>query len=311
MGWQTAAALNGLIALCYVCISALITQGLIRTRQLRVNPLAFATAAIFLTCALHHGHHATHLLLAYGGDEGASELAAVRLVFGSWHTVAIDAVGAAVAVTYLALRSSYRALLNTPQMFDDAVRSAAEERLRQLAYTDLLTGIPNRTAFQTLADRLAREGGDAVVLYIDLDGFKEINDAHGHETGDRVLRAVAQRLVTSCGSDEHAFRLGGDEFAVVGIGEVVAAGEELAGRARATISRPLVLREGVLSVDASVGVAAGNAAEGVDELLRRADRAMYNIKRARHLPLPSGMPEAQARLDSPVPPPRVAPLRRT
>ena len=72
----------------------------------------------------------------------------MRAVFGEWHTVLIDGIGAAVAVPYLGLRHSYKALLNTPAMSDDAVRIAAEQQLRRLAYTDLLTGIPNRAAYQ-------------------------------------------------------------------------------------------------------------------------------------------------------------------
>jgi hypothetical protein len=67
LGWQAAASLNVLIALCYVLISCLILQGFLRTRQLTSNPLAVATAAIFTTCALHHGHHAAHLMIAFGG----------------------------------------------------------------------------------------------------------------------------------------------------------------------------------------------------------------------------------------------------
>lgn len=83
--------LNVLIALCYVVISALIVQGLVRTSQLTTNPLAVATAAICTTCAVHHGHHAAHLLFAFGHGADAGGLVAVREVFGEWLTVAIGA----------------------------------------------------------------------------------------------------------------------------------------------------------------------------------------------------------------------------
>ena len=107
--------------------------------------VAVGLNAIFATCAAHHGHHATHVWFAFGTG-GTAHLDSVRAVFGEWHTVLIDVLGAAVAVTYLGLRRSYGALLRTPAMFDDAVRMAAQERLRELAFTDLLTGVPNRAS---------------------------------------------------------------------------------------------------------------------------------------------------------------------
>jgi diguanylate cyclase (GGDEF)-like protein len=280
--WAVAGGLNALIAVCYVLISSLILLGLTRTQQLSTNPLAVATAAIFLTCAMHHGHHAVHLLTDLGGAVDPGELAALRAVFGEWHTAAIDAVGAVVALTYLGLRRSYKALLNTPAMFDDAVRVAAEARLRELAFTDLLTGVPNRAAYQQHADARSGQTGPSAVLFVDLDGFKGVNDRHGHDTGDRVLREVAQRVAAGLRPPERLFRLGGDEFVVVAADYDLLAAEALAERTRASISRPVaVTGEQDLVVSGSVGVAAGGPGEGVDELLRRADLAMYAVKSGR------------------------------
>ena len=276
MGWQAAASLNVLIALCYVLISGLILQGLLRTRQLTSNPLAVATAAIFTTCALHHGHHAAHLMIAFGG--GAHDLSGIREVFGEWHTVLIDAVGAAVAVTYLGLRRNYKTLLNTPAMFDDAVRVAAEERLRELAFTDQLTGIPNRASYQQHADALVGDLRPVAVLFVDLDGFKAINDRHGHDTGDRLLHDVAQHLAAGLGDGESVFRLGGDEFVVVGVGHGPAEAAELVERVRSTIAAPIQVRDGAVVVSASIGLATGVARTGIDQLLRHADAAMYARK---------------------------------
>lgn len=202
----------------------------------------------------------------------------MRAVFGEWHTVLIDGIGAAVAVTYLGLRHSYKALLNTPAMFDDAVRIAAEQQLRRLAYTDLLTGIPNRAAYQQYADGLPVDGRPVVVLFLDLDSFKGVNDRHGHDAGDRLLREVAQRMEAMLRPDEAVFRLGGDEFVLVGLGYDDAAAEELVERTRAAIGAPIAVRDGVVSVDASIGVAAGTADDGIDRLLRDADAAMYAMK---------------------------------
>jgi diguanylate cyclase (GGDEF)-like protein len=277
MTWQLVVVLNLVIAGCYVAIAFLIAQGLVRTRQLSTNPLALATATIFLTCALHHGHHAAHLMSTFGGSEHADALHSVRALFGEWHSVAIDALGALVALTYLALRRSYKALLNTPAMFDDAVRLAAEQQLRDLAYTDQLTGVPNRAAYQRYADHLKDDDRGVIVLFIDLDGFKGINDAYGHDAGDRLLREVAQRVTHGLGARERLFRIGGDEFVVIGIGGAARAAA-FAGRVQGLIRQPIQIREGAVLVGASIGVATGSACTGVDHLLRDADADMYRIK---------------------------------
>jgi len=291
MGWQAAVVLNGVIATCYVVISFLIGQGLVRTRQLTTNPLALATGAIFLTCAAHHVHHAAHLVLAFGGH-GPEQLFAVRDVFGEWHTVAIDGVGALIAVIYLGLRRSYKALLNTPQMFDDSVRRAAEERLRELAFRDLLTGIPNRAAYQLRADELADDQRRIAVLFLDLDGFKSVNDQFVHDVGDRVLHDVAQALAGAIGENEHVFRLGGDEMIILGIGHDDAAVAELFTRIAATVRQPVRTRCGELLIEASIGVATGSAS-CTDELLRAADSDMYRIKNVRHAQVGVPLPRTQ------------------
>jgi diguanylate cyclase (GGDEF)-like protein len=283
--WQIAVGLNGLIALCYIAIASLIALGLVRTRQVSTNPLAVATMAIFYTCALHHGHHALHLASSVGAS--VEQVLAVRAAFGEWHTLAIDGFGALVAAVYLGLRRNFRALLNTPQMFDDQVRVAAEQRLKELAFTDLLTGVPNRAAYQAAADALAAGDPQGVaVVFLDLDGFKAVNDTHGHDVGDRVLRDVAQRLHAGCGEHERLYRLGGDEFVLLGMQHDAATGRELVRRAEAALLRPVSLREGPVVVGASAGLACGRSDE-VDELLRRADQAMYEVKAARpHVPAP-------------------------
>lgn len=280
MLWQATVALNLIIALCYVMISFLITQGLIRTRQLRVNPLAVATAAIFLTCALHHGHHAIHLMTTFGGHANAVDLLSVRVVFGEWHSVAVDLIGAVVAVTYLGLRRSYKALLNTPAMFDDAVRVAAEARLREVAFTDQLTGIPNRAAYQQYADSLALDDRDVHVLFVDLDGFKLVNDTYGHDAGDRMLHDIAQRLAAGMADVGRLFRIGGDEFVFI-TQRTDAPRAELLERAESLIAVPVSVRDGEIVVSASIGVATGPARGGVDGLVRDADAHMYAIKAQR------------------------------
>ena len=272
MGWQAVVVLNLVIASCYVVIAALIAQGLVRTRQVLTNPLALATSAIFTTCAVHHAHHALHLL--YGGGH---DVDAVRDVFGEWHSVLLDALGALVAIVYLGLRRTYKALLNTPAMFEDAVRVAAERRLRQLAFTDELTGVPNRAAYQQHADALAGTDVAVTVCFLDLDGFKAVNDTYGHDAGDRLLHEVAQRIAAGL-PEGGFFRIGGDEFVVVAVGLDEVGSAELVRRLRELIARPAAMREGEIVVAASIGVARGPAGGGIDRLLREADADMYRIK---------------------------------
>lgn len=290
--WQVVVALNLVIAACYVAIAGLIAQGLVRTRQVLTNPLALATAAIFISCAIHHSEHSLHLLF---GD-GNADLRGAREVFGGWHGVLVDALGATVAITYLGLRRSYKALLNTPAMFDDAVRVAAEQRLRALAFTDDLTGIPNRAAYQQYADSLAADDRPVTTCFIDLDGFKAVNDTYGHDAGDRLLQDVAQRIAAGC-AQERAFRIGGDEFAVIALDLDAGGTRDLVLRLNDLIGQPLAVRGCDIVIGASIGVARGAAYTGLDRLLREADVDMYRIKARTRDALPSpryGAEEAKA-----------------
>jgi diguanylate cyclase (GGDEF)-like protein len=285
MAWQAVVGLNLVTAACYFGIATLILLGLLRTRQMSSNPLALATAAIFTTCGVHHGHHALHLMISFSNAHAAADVVAVRNVFGEWHSILIDLLGAAVAVTYLGLRRSYKALLNTPSMFDDAVRLAAERRLREVAFTDQLTGIPNRAAYQQLADRLAETDETVTVAFVDLDRFKAVNDRYGHDAGDQLLRAVAQRLSRELEAVGAVFRLGGDEFVLVARGDRVGP-NQLAAQVQNVLVRPFELADTELVVGASIGVASGAADAGVDRMLRQADADMYAIKARREVPLP-------------------------
>jgi diguanylate cyclase (GGDEF)-like protein len=162
-----------------------------------------------------------------------------------------------------------------------------KEQLKHQALHDPLTGLPNRTLF---LDR-ARQSVDAAgrtrmwpaVLYMDLDGFKPVNDSFGHEAGDVLLRTVADRLKGCLRPGDTAARLGGDEFAVVLNGPVDRFGvARVVDRIRAQLQVPILLADGVVTtVGASVGIAMGDATtEDADTLVRQADIAMYAAKRA-------------------------------
>ncbi len=164
---------------------------------------------------------------------------------------------------------------------DVTERRNAEERLRHLAEHDPLTGLANRSRFGTLLDSALAQPGARVALHLlDLDGFKEVNDSLGHPVGDRLLLAVAGRLVRAAGPGAVIARLGGDEFAVLqNDTEAPEAARALADRLVASLSQPIVLPEGRLRVGASVGIAlAPEHGRDVDELLRHADIALYRAK---------------------------------
>ena len=159
-----------------------------------------------------------------------------------------------------------------------------QEQLRYQAYHDALTGLPNRTQ---LAEQLAhalesgRAGATHALLFLDLDDFKTINDSLGHAIGDRLLGQVGDRIRACLRPGDVPARLGGDEFAVVIRDALPGAAEEVAVRLVQALRTPFALAGREFSVRCSVGIAiADSATLTVDELLRRADVAMYNAKAA-------------------------------
>ncbi len=168
-------------------------------------------------------------------------------------------------------------------------RKRAERRIRYLARFDTLTKMPNRMQFQHLLHqaitRNTRQGRGLVLLYIDIDNFKEINDTFGHETGDRVLETISERLARVLPRESVAGRLAGDEFAVFaeGIEDEQAGhdqGRDLARLVLTEIAKPLHLPGQEIDVTASIGVAlVPEHADNVIDLIRNADAAMYHAKR--------------------------------
>jgi diguanylate cyclase (GGDEF)-like protein len=148
-----------------------------------------------------------------------------------------------------------------------------------LATTDPLTAIPNRRAFlDRVSDAVnaAAWGHPTVVCLVDLDGFKAVNDAGGHAAGDAMLRGVATALAGAVRETDTVARLGGDEFAVLADISVSFSGEMLAERLREAVAR---VGEGS-GVTASVGVAEVQPGDDVEDLMHRADAAMYRSKTA-------------------------------
>lgn len=167
-----------------------------------------------------------------------------------------------------------------------AVRNARlVDEIRHQALHDVLTGLPNRTlVLDRLEQALARSRRDATpvaALFIDLDGFKEINDTLGHAAGDRLLVALSERLQLTLRANDTLGRLGGDEFVVVAEGGSLSAGPEvIAERILDVLRAPFHLEEyedANLSVTSSIGIALGHR-DSAGEMLRDADIALYRAK---------------------------------
>lgn len=170
-------------------------------------------------------------------------------------------------------------------------REQNKKMLESMALHDALTGLANRAVlFPRLEDLLRRgrwDGGGVGLLYLDLNGFKPVNDRYGHAAGDAVLVEVARRLEAAVRPGDTVARLGGDEFAVLAAG--IAADDDLtliADRIHAALAEPIVLPGGAqVTISSSIGAAVGTSDTTPDQLVRAADVAMY---RAKH----SGPPES-------------------
>ena len=161
-----------------------------------------------------------------------------------------------------------------------------QERLTHLANVDVLSGLPNRGRVRQLlgeALRAATTGNvPCAIMFLDLDGFKPVNDTFGHPKGDAVLRAVAKRLVDEVGSEGDVGRMGGDEFAiVVPDAQSRRAVEKLADRIIAAIKEPYVIDQTEIRIGVSIGCAFGPIdGATVDDLILKADLALYQAKDA-------------------------------
>ncbi|GAA1913666.1 EAL domain-containing protein [Streptomyces sodiiphilus] len=174
---------------------------------------------------------------------------------------------------------------------DVTERVRLQAQLQHNASHDTLTDLPNRALFTervrlALRGRRAADGGVAV-FYIDLDGFKEVNDTVGHQAGDELLVQVAQRLRDAVRAGDTTARLGGDEFAALIVADAADGYRgrekqalEIAERVRAELGRPVMVDGAQVRVDASIGIAFSGPGVTPAELLRSADQAMYRAKQA-------------------------------
>lgn len=161
----------------------------------------------------------------------------------------------------------------------------SEEALSRLAHHDTLTGLGNRRsfdeAFREAQDREKRHGEQAALLAIDIDHFKRINDQFGHGVGDDVLRAIAGIMLRNVRPADKVFRIGGEEFVALLPAAGASQAREVANRIREAISStPVPVDDGTIDVSVSIGVATTAQAREQDEVMKLADMALYEAKKA-------------------------------
>jgi diguanylate cyclase len=222
-----------------------------------------------------------HLLLPYVPVVATGVVIAVRTGTGGQLT-SYEAYLGWLGLGLVVARQMFTIVDNTVLL---ARVSEGQHRLHHQAYHDPLTGLANRALFRerlVLAlDAHRHRGRPVALLFADLDDFKLINDSFGHAMGDRLLRAIGERLAGCVGPDDLVARLGGDEFAV--LLERDAAGAEPAGhRILAAMREPFIIDDHTVGISASLGLVMpepGDRDLTADALLRRADAAMYVSKR--------------------------------
>lgn len=211
-------------------------------------------------------------------------------------------------VSLTAIEMDGRRVLQAKVM-DISERKQYEKQIHQLAFYDLLTGLPNR---RLLLDRLqqafsvsARNHQYGAILFLDLDHFKTLNDTKGHEIGDMLLKEVAARLLSCVNDGDTVARLGGDEFVVVlesldNLADRAAEqAEHIAEKVRTALNQPYRLNERSHHATSSVGIVMFTGhQDGVDDLLKRADIAMYQAKSAGRNAIRFYDPETQSAIEA-------------
>lgn len=267
-----------------------------RNLMVKLSRSGAVTAAAMLSSAIHLGN-STGNADALLGVVGAVAHPKNKAVFpiqadGTWTVTIADAAGSKMTpltqglvigviggvVALLLLMLSW--VLGRGRDRARAIVRAQTEELRYQALHDPLTGLPNRTLIGDRAEMLLargrREGTASAALFVDLDGFKSVNDTLGHAAGDELLVAVADRLRAVMRDTDTVGRMGGDEFVVLTEGEATPG--VVAGRILDVLRQPFDLgASGTFTISASIGIAIGDRPDA-GELLRAADIALYRAK---------------------------------
>jgi diguanylate cyclase (GGDEF)-like protein len=176
--------------------------------------------------------------------------------------------------------------LNDTLAVEIAARKQVEEKILYMASHDDLTGLPNRALFKdrldTARNMAIRNKQKLAILFIDLDGFKAVNDTQGHKAGDLLLQEVAQRLQAAVRQSDTVGRIGGDEFIILQNGvESAGDAEHVAKKILAALMQPMLLAGREAKVGASIGISIfPDHGEDTEKLISYADGAMYGIKKS-------------------------------
>jgi len=190
-------------------------------------------------------------------------------------------------ITISALKDELDHVVNYVGVFSDVTHSKRQqEQLSLMAHYDVLTGLPNRALFtdrfyQAIAHS-KRTGSQLAVCFLDLDHFKPVNDAYGHEVGDKLLIEVSKRVIANIRDEDTVSRQGGDEFALL-LGEIESFSqcEHFLDRLNNSLSEPYIIEGVKHNISASIGVTLYPFDDAdLDSLLRHADQAMYQAKQA-------------------------------
>lgn len=255
-------------------------------RILRMNPGCLKL--IGSATELHVGQPAVSLFELESPDRWMTDVKAGWNTSGFWEgELWLPRVGLPLCAVQLSWVVVYddggKVMQSIGFMRDLTAQHNAQKRIKELAYTDVLTGLPNRLLLSqrvetAIADAQEQSGGFAV-LFLDLDRFKIINDSLGHPFGDRVLQLVAERLQTCLRQTDMLCRLGGDEFVIYLHGGNATVAEGVSRRILDEMLRPFTLDDMGFFIQCSIGIALyPHDGVSLDDLIKQADTAMYRIK---------------------------------
>ncbi len=235
-------------------------------------------AAIVMGCTVAALHY--YAMTAAGLAVGARCLSATSILHGNGLGLVIAFLSLSVLAFTLVVSIVHQQVLRRQKRMDAALERA-QNALTYQAFHDALTGLPNRTYLvNALRKQLAESHDNLAVLFVDLDGFKTINDSLGHHAGDEFLRSVARAMRASVRDRDIVARFGGDEFVIVlraygGPDNLIAICEKILE----LVSRPVQVSSHTVTVTPSIGIAIAPAdGDDADTLLRNADAAMYTVK---------------------------------